>query len=82
MPGYAIVNWRGLLAPAGTPREIILRLNAEVARVLALPEVRDTLAREGYEAIGDTPEQFAALIKTEVARYAKLIRAAGIRGDK
>ena len=58
-----------------------MRLNGEIVKVLALPELRDALAREGYEPIGDTPEQFAALIKAEVARYAKLIRNAGIQAQ-
>ena len=79
--GYTIVNWRGLLAPAGTPRDIVARLNTEVVRILGAPDVRETLAREGYEPIGDTPEQFAALIRAEVARYAKLVKAAGIRAE-
>ena len=81
VPGYTIVNWRGLLAPAGTPREIVARLNTEVVRILGAVDVKDTLAREGYEPIGDTPEQFAALIRAEVARYAKLVKAAGIRAE-
>lgn len=79
--GYAILNWRGLLAPAATPREIIMRLNAEVAKTLKLADVRQTLEREAYEPMGATPEEFAALIKGEVASYAKLIRAAGIRPE-
>jgi len=58
-----------------------MRLNGEIVKVLALPELRDALAREGYEPIGDTPEQFAALIKAEVARYAKLIRNAEIQAQ-
>ena len=73
------MNWRGVLAPAGTPREVIVRLNTEIVKTLGLPDIRDALAREGYEPIGDTPEQFAALIKAEVGRYARLIKAAGIR---
>ncbi len=81
VPGYSIVNWRGLLAPAGTPRDIVGRLNAEVVRILGAPDVRETLAREGYEPIGDTPEQFAMLIRAEVARYAKLVKAAGIQAE-
>ena len=78
VPGYDLVNWRGVLAPAGTPREIVLKLNAEIVKVLGQPDVREALAREGYEAIGDTPAQFAALIRSELARYAKLVKAAGI----
>lgn len=79
VPGYAVVNWRGLLAPAGTPRELVMRLNLEVVKILSLPEIRETLAREGFEPIGDSPEQFAALIRSEIVRYGKLVRAAGIQ---
>jgi len=66
------------LAPAGKPRDIVLKLNAEIVKVLGQPDIRYALGREGYEPIGDTPEQFAVLIKAEVARYARLVRAAGI----
>jgi tripartite-type tricarboxylate transporter receptor subunit TctC len=81
VPGYTLVNWRGVLAPAATSREIVVKLNAEIIRTLRAPDIRESLAREGFEPIGDTPEQFAALIKAEVARYAKLIKAAGISGQ-
>ena len=79
--GYSIVNWRGLLAPAGTPRDIVMRLNSEVAKTLKLAEVKQTLEREAYEPMGGTPEEFSALIKSEVASYAKLVRAADIRPE-
>ena len=81
VPGYTLVNWRGVLAPAATPRDIVLKLNAEIIKTLRSPDIRESLAREGYEPIGDTPEQFAALIKAEVTRYGKLIKAAGIVGQ-
>ena len=81
VPGYTLVNWRDVLAPAATPRDIINKLNAEIIKTLRAQDIRESLAREGYEPIGDTPEQFAALIKAEVARYAKLIKAAGISGQ-
>lgn len=81
VPGYTIVNWRGLLGPSGTPRDVVMRLNGEVVKILNLPDVKQTLAREAYDPMGDTPEEFGALIKSEVARYAKLIRAAGIRPE-
>ncbi len=80
VPGHTLVNWRGILAPAATPRDIVLKLNAEIIKTLRSQDVRDSLAREGFEPIGDTPEQFAALIKSEVARYGKLIRAVEITG--
>jgi len=78
VPGYDLVNWRGVLAPAGTPREIVLKLNTEIVKVLGLPDVRDALGREGYEPIGDSPEQFAVLIRSELARFARLVKAAGL----
>jgi tripartite-type tricarboxylate transporter receptor subunit TctC len=81
VPGYMLVNWRGILAPAATPRDIVLKLNAEIIKTLRTADIRESLAREGYEPIGDTPEQFAILIKSEVARYAKLIKVAGIAGQ-
>ncbi len=81
VPGYDLVNWRGVLAPAGTPRDVVLKLNAEILKVLGMAEIREALAREGYEPIGDTPEQFAALIRSELARYAKLVKQAGIQGE-
>jgi len=56
-----------------------VRLNLEVVKILSLPEIRETLAREGFEPIGDSPEQFATLIRSEIVRYAKLVRAAGIK---
>ena len=55
-----------------------LNASSQIVKVLGLPDVREALGREGYEPIGDTPEQFAALIKSEVARYAKLVKSAGI----
>src|SRR6185503_13457942 len=81
VPGYDLVNWRGVLAPAGTPRDVVLKLNAEILKVLGLPDIREALGREGYEPIGDTPEQFAALIRSEVARYAKLVKSAGLKAE-
>ena len=80
LPGYALVNWRGILAPAATPHEVVVKLNLEIIKTLRAQDILDTLTREGFEAIGDTPEQFSALIKSEVERYRRLIKAAGISG--
>src|SRR6266446_2051652 len=79
LPGYEASSWYGVLAPAGTPREIIARLNAETVRALDRPEVKNNLLAEGAEPIGGTPEQFAAHIKSEKERLGKLIRDAKIR---
>ena len=69
MPGFVSDSWYGLLAPAGTPQPVVARLNAEVQRVLALPEVRQRLAQEGATAVGNTPEQFTEQIRRELAHW-------------
>ena len=71
--------FRSVLAPARTPRAIIDKLSAEYARILRTPDVRDTLQKMGADTMIGSPEQFAALIKTDLTRYAKLIRDAKIR---
>ena len=79
LPGYDASSWYGILAPAGTPRDIVLKLNSELAKALEQPEVRDSLLAEGAEPVGGTPEQFAAHIRSEKERLGKLIRDAKIR---
>lgn len=79
--GFEVPIWYGILAPAGTPREIITRLNAELVKALAAPDTREKLASIGIEPMTDTPEQFAAFIRSETERYAKVIKAAGIKGE-
>ncbi len=79
VPGYDHEPWNGLLAPAGTPRPIIARLNAEVVRLLATPEVRKIFAHEGAEAAGNSPEAFAAIVKSETLKWAQVVKAAGIK---
>ena len=78
-PGYEASSWYGILAPAGTPREIVMKLNAELTRALEQPEVRNTLLAEGAEPVGGTPEGFAAYIRSEKERLGKVIRDAKIR---
>jgi tripartite-type tricarboxylate transporter receptor subunit TctC len=79
LPGYELMTWYGLLAPAGTPRETIDRLNRETTAVLKLADVQSRLAADGVEPAPDTPERFSALIKSELARIAKIIREANIQ---
>jgi len=81
VPGYDHGPWNGMLAPAKTPRAIIARLNAEVARIVHMPEAAGVLVHEGAEPVGNTPEAFAAVIRTETAKWAKVIKAAGIKAD-
>ena len=81
VPGYEVTVWFGLLAPAGTPREIIQRLNVESAKIINSPEVKERFQRQGVEPATGTPEQFGELIKSEVARWAKVVKDAGIKAD-
>ena len=80
-PGFEVVSWTGLLAPAGTPPEIVERLRSEIVRILAIPDVRNLFLVENSEPVGNTPEQFAAEIKASVARWAPVVKAAGIQVD-
>ena len=81
VPGFETSTWYGLLAPAGTPRVIVDRLNGEVVRILKLPDVRERLAAEAYELPADTPDQFAGIIKSELTRWAKVVKDTGARVD-
>src|SRR6267378_3969153 len=79
LPDYEAGSWYGILAPAGTPREVIERLHAAIVKALKQPDVSKRLAAEGAEVIGSTPEEFGAHIKAEIARVGSVVRAAGIR---
>ncbi len=79
VPGFSGNSWQGVMAPARTPRPIIDKLAAEYVRILRLPEVKDTLQKMGADPMPGSPEQFAALIKTDLLRYAKLIKDAKIK---
>lgn len=81
VPGYESSSWAGLLAPTGTPSTIISRLNADVRQVLLVEETRQMIARDGGEAVGSTSEEFAALIRSEIDKWAKVIKAHGIKDD-
>jgi tripartite-type tricarboxylate transporter receptor subunit TctC len=78
-PGFQASNWYGFFAPAATPPAILDKLSAEVAAAIQLPDVRKFMAAEGADAVGSTPQQFAAFFRGEVERYAKVIKAANIR---
>jgi tripartite-type tricarboxylate transporter receptor subunit TctC len=79
VPGYDAVSWNGLAAPAGTSPEILLRVQKEVARIVQLPDIRDRFFKDGIEAVASTPEQFAAHIRSERAKWEKVVVAAGIK---
>src|SRR5581483_8585809 len=78
-PGFDTSLWFGLLAPAGTPKDVIAKIHDDTARALKLPDVAERIAAQGGEVIGSTPAQFAAFIAAEDAKYAKIIREAGVR---
>ncbi|MPZ46096.1 MAG: tripartite tricarboxylate transporter substrate binding protein [Betaproteobacteria bacterium] len=80
-PGFEITYWGGLAVPAGTPQAIIDRLRDEVVQALQLPEVRQSIVTQGFVAVGSTPQEFGAYIQAEVARWAEVIKAGGIRLD-
>lgn len=81
VPGYAAVNWYGVFVPAGTPREIVARLNDDIVKILRQPEVRQRFASEGGEAVGDTAEQFAAFVRAEIPKWAKVVKDSGAKVD-
>lgn len=81
LPGYEASTWYGLLSPARTPRPIIVRLNAEAKKALAAPEVNDRLIAQGVDAVGNAPDEFAAYIKTEIAKWAGVIRKSGAKPE-
>jgi tripartite-type tricarboxylate transporter receptor subunit TctC len=78
-PGLVAVNWWGVLLPAGTPKAVVDKLNADTVKALQDPEVKKRFADLGVEAVSSTPEQFSAFIRAETEKYAKLIREAGIK---
>jgi tripartite-type tricarboxylate transporter receptor subunit TctC len=80
LPGFDMTNWYGMLVPAATPRDVINKLQQETARVLNLPELKERLAGEGMTVVASTPEQFAAFLARETAKYNRIIQAAGIKG--
>lgn len=80
-PGFESVAWWGVLAPAGTPKEVIGRLHAEIAKALTAPEVKERFAGLGAETVGSTPEQFGAFLREEIQRWGKVIRTLGIKAD-
>ena len=81
LPGFDVSTWFGLFAPANTPKEAVARLHDEFVRALALPDVKEKLANLGIEPVGNKPEEFAAYIKTEAAKYGDVIRKSGAKVD-
>jgi tripartite-type tricarboxylate transporter receptor subunit TctC len=81
LPGYEFNNWYGLMAPAGTPRPVIDQLNAEVHRILALPDVKERFTGLGADPLPSTPERFGAVMRADADKWGKVIREAGVRAE-
>jgi tripartite-type tricarboxylate transporter receptor subunit TctC len=80
-PGFEAVTWYGLFVPAGTPAAIVSKLNAEVVKILRAPDFRDWLVAQGADPVGSTPDELAAFVKTELVKYAKIVKDSGMRPD-
>jgi len=81
LPGYEALSWFVLMAPAGTPRDIVNRLSVETTRVLQMPDVRERLRAQGVEPVGGTPDEASAWLKRDYQRWGEVIRKTGIRLD-
>jgi tripartite-type tricarboxylate transporter receptor subunit TctC len=81
VPGYEAVQWWGFLVPAGTPADIIARLHKEAVTVLTVQDIKDRFAREGMDVVAGTAQEFAAYIRTETLKWAKIVKSAGIQPE-
>jgi len=81
VPGYQMTSWYGIFAPAGTPREIIAKLNADSAAALKTPDVADKLAKLGAEVATTTPEEFGRIVREEIKKWASVVRASGVTSE-
>ena len=82
VPDFVTGTWAGLVAPAGTPKEIINRISLEVQKILHDPAMREKLAQQGYEAVGNTPEEYEAFMREEVAKWARVVKETGVKLDE
>jgi tripartite-type tricarboxylate transporter receptor subunit TctC len=81
VPGYDVTVWFGVLTVAGTPREVVQRLNTEMVKILTSAEVKERFGKMGVEVVAGTPEHFSQYLKGEVERWAKVVKEAGIKAD-
>jgi tripartite-type tricarboxylate transporter receptor subunit TctC len=81
VPGYEAKNWYGILVPARTPNAIVQRLNKEIRAVLAMPDVLAALLAQGVDPAPSTPEQFTAHVRAEIVKWARVVRAAGVKPE-
>ena len=81
VPGYEVTSWNGILAPAGTPKDVVARLNAEFNKIIAAPDMKQRMIDNGFEAVGGTPEKFGDKIRAEIRKWEPVVKAAGIKVD-
>ena len=81
LKGFETGSWFGMAVPAATPREIIVKLHAESIKAIAAPDIRDRMSAEGAEFVGDTPEQYTAFVKSEIAKWGRAVKASGARPE-
>jgi tripartite-type tricarboxylate transporter receptor subunit TctC len=81
LPGFDMATWFGVLAPGATPREIIMRLHAEIAAILQQSDVRERLAADGMTVVASTPGEFTSFLRSETAKYARVVQAAGLKSQ-
>jgi tripartite-type tricarboxylate transporter receptor subunit TctC len=81
LPGFTFTSWFAIVAPAGTPKDIVVRLNAEITRALATPDVREKLAAQGFTVRGTSQEELGSITRAQLARYAKVMKEAGIKAE-
>jgi tripartite-type tricarboxylate transporter receptor subunit TctC len=81
VPGFEASSWFGILAPAGTPRDVVMKINAETAKWLASPDAKEKLASQGANAAGGSPDVFVKHIQTETAKWAKVVKDSGAKVD-
>ena len=79
--GYESLAWFGLFAPVSTPKEIVAKWHDDVVAVLVLPEIRERVAQLGFEVVGNTPEAYAALVRSDIAKWQKVVKASGAKAD-
>jgi tripartite-type tricarboxylate transporter receptor subunit TctC len=81
LKGFEAVAWNGLTAPAKTPRDVIMKINADVIRIVNSPELKERLKADGSDPVGSSPEQFAAFLRNEIAKWAKVIKFANVKPE-
>ncbi|HET7159464.1 MAG TPA: tripartite tricarboxylate transporter substrate-binding protein, partial [Burkholderiales bacterium] len=81
VPGYSVSGWNGMWGPAGTPKEIVSRLNQALVRILKQPEVLERLRTDGYDPVGSAPEEFARIVARDIATWSKVVKAGNIKAD-